>query len=134
MEANHSRAAIIILDPTVGVLALNSPVSVAEIGFGESRTIVASVYISPNEPCEPVLEQLELVARRTQGCPLLIAGDFNAKSPVWGGNPQRLHRRIPVEAFVGALDLSVCNDPTSPPHLKTLKGSHGSTSLSPEAT
>ena len=61
VEADQARAAIVILDPTVGVLALNSlstkDIAVAEIGFGECRAIVALVYIPPNEAYEPVLQQ-----------------------------------------------------------------------------
>lgn len=72
---------------------------------------VYSYYWTPN--CNLVdfrgfLLQLELNIRSST-LPVIVAGDFNAKSRMWG-SPIEDDKGILLADMVSALDLLVCND------------------------
>ncbi|XP_046630010.1 uncharacterized protein LOC124310241 [Neodiprion virginianus] len=70
------------------------------------NTSVFSCYFSPNtlrQALEMRLDGLE-EAVRAAGCRILIAGDFNAKSPLWGSDRRDKRGEI-VAKFLARLDL-----------------------------
>ncbi|KAF8789510.1 hypothetical protein HNY73_007443 [Argiope bruennichi] len=52
------------------------------------QTIIISIYCSPSEDLHPNLEKLEKMFVRFPNYPIIINGDFNAKSPAWGKDKQ----------------------------------------------
>lgn len=70
-----------------------------------------SVYISPNADEESMEEMLYELARNIRGriCPILVAGDFNAKAPMW--RESRLDVRAERLAHgLAELNLEMVND------------------------
>ncbi|XP_071578406.1 uncharacterized protein [Temnothorax nylanderi] len=78
-------------------------------GYGD--VYVISVYSSPNDrPAEfsALLDRLAGCAHRCGGRPLIIAGDFNAKSALWG-SPRANAQGGEVEAWAAGLGLELIN-------------------------
>lgn len=80
--------AAIVSSNCVGCPAMNTitrDVGFVAVKWGE--IILVSVYFSPNRilaEFEEFLDRLGTFIRRTLPCPMLVAGDFNAKSSAWG--------------------------------------------------
>ncbi|XP_063624757.1 uncharacterized protein LOC134796497 [Cydia splendana] len=73
--------------------------------------IVVGVYFSPNLPLnafQRFLEDLEGVVRRAGQAPILVLGDFNAKSRAWG-SPNTEPRGAEVEVWSAAAGLVLLN-------------------------
>lgn len=72
---------------------------------------VYSVYFSPNERRDAFEERLERLAesvRRTGPSPVLVVGDFNASSVIWGSRSTS-PRDESVEEWAALLDLTILN-------------------------
>ncbi|XP_046736548.1 uncharacterized protein LOC124405569 [Diprion similis] len=89
-----------------------------------NQTYVFSCYFSPNariEDFERQLDELEAQARAL-GNRILIAGDFNAKSPLWGSERWDDRGRI-VADFLARLDLIPINTGEAPTWKRAATGS-----------
>ncbi|XP_024869629.1 uncharacterized protein LOC112453242 [Temnothorax curvispinosus] len=72
---------------------------------------VAGVYVSPNvcvAAFEEVLEDLRVVLERFLPCQVIVAGDFNAMSVLWGSPATDRRGRI-LEEWAAGLGLVVLN-------------------------
>ncbi|VVC42593.1 Endonuclease/exonuclease/phosphatase [Cinara cedri] len=104
------RAAVVIANPQ---LALTESDPGVEDGFrwvtcGGHRYYAC--YWSPNTDFagfEDFLLRLESSVR-SSGVPVVVAGDFNAKSPEWGDSREGAKGRALVD-WAASLDLAVCN-------------------------
>ncbi|KAM3960856.1 putative 115 kDa protein in type-1 retrotransposable element R1DM [Aphomia sociella] len=79
------------------------------VGLGE--TVVAGVYFSPNRSLsdfEDFLDGLGTVLRLYSARPVLVMGDFNAKSAAWG-SPVTDARGRDLEEWATTADLTVLN-------------------------
>lgn len=84
-----------------------------------------SCYWTPNcnlAAYSDFLLQLERSVR-TSSVPVVIAGDFNAKSRTWG-NPRDDARGTLLADLVAALDATVCNDGQSPTFVRNQSKSY----------
>lgn len=50
----------------------------------ETTLVVANIYIAPGANMTTILHNIQCIVAKHTG-PVIIAGDFNAKSPMWGG-------------------------------------------------
>lgn len=87
------------------------------IAVSFNRLVVVSGYISPNCTREEFLEfldELDEVIRRMRGHPIIIGGDFNSKSTLWGSKRTNSRGTL-VEEWAAQNDLrlvNVGNEPT----------------------
>lgn len=105
------------------LIALLSPLPLrltgtAEDGFRWVETLdmrIYSCYWSPNSTLadfQDFLTRLE-ISVRSSGVPVIVAGDFNVKSRMWG-SPKEDARGALLAGMVAALDLAVCNEGNVP--------------------
>lgn len=83
-----------------------------------------SCYYSPNDTLaefESQLEELRESVERTTG-PVVVGGDFNAKSPEWGSTRED-PRGEALADIMGDLNLGVCNVGTKPTYVGRGDGS-----------
>lgn len=74
--------------------------------------VIASCYLSPNIPLEEyslAMEELSVALRRVRPSPVLLAGDFNARSPLWGCNSTTSNAEYLWE-LMAALDMRLINN------------------------
>ncbi|XP_020297778.1 uncharacterized protein LOC109862204 [Pseudomyrmex gracilis] len=75
---------------------------------------IVGCYFSPTRPFhefEEFLNGLERVIRRLQTCPLLVLGDFNAKSVTWGSPRTDVRERV-LEECMAACSFATVNEDT----------------------
>ncbi|XP_046742524.1 uncharacterized protein LOC124409152 [Diprion similis] len=91
---------------------------------GINQTCVFSCYFSPNARIEVFERQLDELEEqvRAAGNRILIAGDFNAKSPLWGSATWDVRGRMVAE-FLARLDLSPINTGEAPTWRRAATGS-----------
>ena len=80
------------------------------VAWGE--TIIVGLYASPNDPItslQKILDSVSNCVRRESSQDVLIFGDFNAKSKLWG-SPQTDHRGEAVAEWAAELDLQLLNE------------------------
>lgn len=83
----NPRAELVIDKKIKAVELLNTrDIVIINALINEDSIILISLYCSPNEELEDVLDILDDYINRYQNKKLLIMGDFNAKSSVWGGD------------------------------------------------
>ena len=77
-----------------------------------NQMIVIGLYASPNEPItslQEILDRTRDCVRRLDNCNVLIMGDFNAKSALWG-SPKTNPRGNAVVDWAAELDLQLLNE------------------------
>lgn len=75
-----------------------------------NQIVLIGVYISPNSELEFCSSVLDTAASWLNiDKPLVIAGDFNAKDPMWGGTSSNPRGRLVLE-FLNQGDLDLAND------------------------
>jgi len=80
---------------------------------------VVSCYISPNAPHAEFLEfvdDLEAVVHQLEGC-IIVGGDFNSKSTLWGCARINARRGI-IEEWAAECDLRIVNTGSTPTCVK----------------
>lgn len=80
--------------------------------------LIIAVYAAPSVPISEILALCNQVLLANPNLPLIMAGDFNAKSPRWGGSVADA-RGNEVVQFLLSNDLNVLNDSNSPPTFVT---------------
>ncbi|KAH7933808.1 hypothetical protein HPB49_017427 [Dermacentor silvarum] len=92
-------------------------VAVSCEGPGQSFILVAT-YAPPHRPLDPILDELAQCFSRFPSRAFILAGDFNAKHPLWGPAPSDA-RGVQLVQFACANELRVLNSPDSPPTFDT---------------
>ncbi|KAH7985890.1 hypothetical protein HPB49_026232 [Dermacentor silvarum] len=92
-------------------------VAVSCEGPGQSFILVAT-YAPPHRPLDPILDELAQCFSRFPSRAFILAGDFNAKHPLWGPAPSDA-RVVQLVQFACANELRVLNSPDSPPTFDT---------------
>lgn len=75
----------------------------------EEDLVIVNVYAEPGGQLDGILDCVEQVLGKYH-CPFLILGDFNAKSPAWGGEITD-RRGVLMMDFIGRHDLYIDNSP-----------------------
>lgn len=80
--------------------------------------LLVAVYAAPSLPVTDILDPCSQLIMANHCSHVIIAGDFNAKSPRWGGQVTD-SRGAAVTQFLVANDFDVANDPASLPTFVT---------------
>ncbi|XP_063623904.1 uncharacterized protein LOC134795903 [Cydia splendana] len=82
------KAAIAVFDGNIKITQYpkltTDNVVVVSVQTSAWEVILVSLYLEPDQPMEPHLEQLEKIAKELEPRRWIIGGDFNAKSTWWG--------------------------------------------------
>lgn len=74
-------------------------------------TYLISVYVSPNQPLVyffTFLDQLRSILSELEHPRVIIGGDFNSKSPLWGCSSENRRGRI-LSDWMAERDFRICN-------------------------
>lgn len=104
------------------ILLLNARKAVLQTGTGQGFVWIEladlrifSCYFSPNKPMVEITQALDQMADAIRSSPkrAIIAGDFNAKSPLWGEYREDQRGRFLTD-WAAALSLTCLNEGTDP--------------------
>lgn len=115
------------------ISVVNNKISIDEIGpeefgfrwIGVSGKRLYSCYCSPNTGIAAYtdfLSRLELSIRGST-MPVVVSGDFNAHSPLWG-SPSEDKRGEQLVDMLAANDLNICNEGNIPTFVRGASGTH----------
>ncbi|XP_067132769.1 uncharacterized protein [Centruroides vittatus] len=99
-------------------------VACADMIIQGKRTIWVSVYHTFGEPIRHTLNKIDKIMRHFGACDVIIGGDFNVHSPVWGGEEHDEEADDLLE-FLAEHGLHILNDPDSPQLLMAQEGQVG---------
>ncbi|GBO35019.1 Retrovirus-related Pol polyprotein from type-1 retrotransposable element R1 [Araneus ventricosus] len=88
--------------------------------WGSKNILLMSIYSPPSEDINVTLQEIDSCLSIPHDG-VILAGDFNAKSPIWGGT-QEDDRGQSLAALAFSKGLAILNEETSPP---TFDGSRG---------
>src|SRR5271154_2488635 len=112
------KAAIVITDPELDVVFLRqyscSNLVAALVSINNLSTILISCYLEQAIPLERFFSRIEDIKRDFPDARMIVGGDFNAKSPLWGGARTDV-RGDDTIAFALSLNFCILNSPLSPP-------------------
>jgi len=119
-QDRDGRSAMVVLNPNLPILETSL---VNDLGFRWVTTYcnpaydihIYSCYWSPNtdfDRFEDFLSRLETSIRGAT-VPVIVAGDFNAKSPVWG-DPREDMKGQALVNLTSSLNLTTCNNGDRP--------------------
>lgn len=112
-EDASGRAAIMVVNPVICARNVQETSS-GFVAINSNIVDIFSCYFSPNDNREKFAEELaELEIRVRMAGEVIITGDFNAKSPLWG-EWRRDWRGQLVEEMISRLDLAVITIGGSP--------------------
>lgn len=87
----------------------------------QSRTaLVLNCYAPPKDDINQLIDQIAEITRQQNGS-VLVAGDFNAKNPLWGGRTLD-DRGEAIAEFFSSTGFTIENDPNSPPTFESKNG------------
>lgn len=113
---DNPRAAIIIHNSRIKVvpLAVNKDDIILSIHWNEVDFLVYCTYCPPSTPISDKITDLENVLVKYDNHKIIICGDFNAKSELWGENKMdsRGHELINL---ILKYNIHILNDPHSKP-------------------
>lgn len=104
-----TRAAIAVLNPSLKIRKVGEPAA-NYVWVDIEGVRVYSCYFSPNDDYDDFISQLDDLEEslRTAHGEVLVAGDFNSKSPEWGS--RKLDKRgEAVSEMIARMDLIVLN-------------------------
>ncbi|XP_023235635.1 uncharacterized protein LOC111635019 [Centruroides sculpturatus] len=100
----------------------NENIIVSEIMIQEKRIIILNIYFPGRVDTDSFIDDLQRIVEAFQGIHIIMAGDFNAHSPAWGGDNLDRRGRL-LEEFLAYNDLLILNNPFSPPTFHSARGS-----------
>lgn len=118
------RAAIIVTDEKLLVMDVGTADTLGFRWITIDGVRIYSCYWPPTRNCADLdrfvnfLDRLELSVKSAEG-PVIVAGDFNAKSPVWGGNCEDRNGRVLTD-FMASNGLIACNSGDIPTFIRVL--------------
>lgn len=93
-------------------LAVSPYIVALRLQHQEFTLLLIAVYAAPSVPLDFTLSGIEDVLQRHRVPNLLLAGDFNARNPLWGGTVLN-SRGIQLAHFIHGAHLRILNDPMS---------------------
>ncbi|KAF8768425.1 hypothetical protein HNY73_021248 [Argiope bruennichi] len=114
-DRDNLKSGIIVYNKYLQAIKVfsSSNIIAVTIPFRKSILMIISVYYPPSEEIETTLIELENCLQHSHDR-VLIAGDFNVKSTIWGDDFEDYRGRILLE-FLFSKGLVVLNDENSPP-------------------
>lgn len=113
----HARSAIIIINSNLLCfpVELSMDICTIQIGINNNKWLISSIYMQYNTPnIDNYLFLIENNLGKFRHCNILLAGDFNAKNPIWGGDLLD-NRGRQIEDFIASNNIIICNNRDSLP-------------------
>ncbi|XP_067121818.1 uncharacterized protein [Centruroides vittatus] len=94
-------------------------VACASIGTKQDKYVLVSVYCAITEELDKILNQLDVITRALPNKQIIIKGNLNAHSHLWG-DPNNNNRADDILQFINSKGLHILNDPSSLPTFDAL--------------
>lgn len=78
----------------------------------QSTMLLIATYAAPSVPMDFILSRINDVLERYCATNVILAGDFNARNPIWGGDVLN-SRGAQLAHFIHSTRLKILNDPNS---------------------
>ncbi|GIX76034.1 RNA-directed DNA polymerase from mobile element jockey [Caerostris darwini] len=117
----ENSGAINIVHSYKELVFCNQEMVIIKAQLGDHDTLLISTYCPPNKDLDINLGIIRAHIHNNMQCPIVLLGDFNAKSRVWG--QRNLDERgSKLLTLCQQLDLSIENQPNSPPTYSSSRG------------
>lgn len=116
-NSDKPRSAIIVNNRNLMCfpILVTRDIVIIQIGNAQSKWLIFSIYFHfANNTINEYLNIIETHIRRYLSCKILIAGDVNAKNPLWGGYITD-HKGSELADFMASNNLLICNTSDSTP-------------------
>ncbi|KAF0692078.1 Uncharacterized protein FWK35_00036809, partial [Aphis craccivora] len=114
-QDRNGRSAVVVLNPNIPILetSLANDLGFRWVTIGD--ICIYSCYWSPNTDFDRFEDFLSRLEKSIRGATVsvIVAGDFNAKSPVWG-NPREDMKGQALVDRTSSLNLTTCNNGDRP--------------------
>lgn len=124
-ENETAKAAIVVLDRDIDVVHLSHLSTqhcvCAHITTAIGSFIAISLYCPPSLPIAPFLQVLERIRDAIGNERVLVGGDVNARSPLWGSGGTD-PRGLDIEDFLAESGWLVVNEPGNPHTFSSVNG------------
>lgn len=123
IAATSPKCAIIVRDKTcsIFILLLQPDMIIVKCNYADIEIILINVYLSPRADFQHFLLNLNSVISPLNNPNLIIAGDFNAKNTLWGGNITD-DRGEELSEFLLLNNLFLLNNRDSLPTFESARG------------
>ncbi|GIX87694.1 hypothetical protein CDAR_616961 [Caerostris darwini] len=121
--SSESPKGAIIIKSTLNaqIIICHKEVVIIQARLNNQDTILVSAYCPPNKNMDATLLIIRNAISKFSNLPIVILGDFNAKSRVWGQRDLD-ERGSKVLTFCHQHDLAIENSPESPPTYSSSRG------------
>lgn len=125
MDSLKRRTGVVVVNkhfPVVELLATRDIVAI-KLDISSKQVAVASIHMPPEGSIDTHMNLLQELINKQVGNDIVILGDFNAKSSVWG-NPifKSDVRRDDVLTFCIQNDLMIMNEPINEVTFQSTRG------------
>ncbi|XP_035231587.1 uncharacterized protein LOC118203418 [Stegodyphus dumicola] len=119
-QSTSQQAVIIYNGPLSPLLTSQTQHSVTiKLETTTGHLQITNVYFPPSEELDPLLIEISTVVRKGNN-QILLAGDFNASSPLWGARVENVRGKMVLE-YAMTNRLSIINTSDSPPTFRTIR-------------
>ncbi|CAK1581407.1 unnamed protein product [Parnassius mnemosyne] len=111
------KSAVIVVDPTY--LIIENPEYISEniVGFiikvGNHSIGILNVYLEKNGDLDEDIRNIVKIAQNMDTEDIILAGDFNAKSPWWGSREED-RRGLHLSEMIAEMDMNILNQGNDP--------------------
>ncbi|XP_023212518.1 uncharacterized protein LOC111615322 [Centruroides sculpturatus] len=99
----------------------NEFIVTTELMLNNERIIIVNVYFLGKADADRFIDRLQTIVHDFDGINILMVGDLNTHSPVWGGECFDSRGGL-LEEFFASNNLYVVNNPYSPPTFTSSRG------------
>ncbi|GIX79758.1 retrovirus-related Pol polyprotein from type-1 retrotransposable element R1 [Caerostris darwini] len=119
---NNPKAAIIIKDQLdCQKVFINQEMVIIDLKTSSFNCLLISIYCPPKENLQQQLSLLQVWIEKFPDHHIILLGDFNAKSRIWGKRNTDERGNLLMH-FCSSLDLSIENNPDMPPTFDSTRG------------
>lgn len=120
--SENPKTAIIIHNNDIAVFptVITDTLIALNITWHSYTALVINCYAPPKEDINNVIRKLSEITHK-QNCHILVAGDFNAKNPLWGGTTLDSRGEVLADFFT-TNSLTIANQTDCPPTFESRNG------------
>lgn len=118
-----AKVATIIHDTNIEALPIRVRQTLIAVGitWRKQKMLIINCYAPPRDDINDTIQEIEEVLETASYKRIVVLGDFNAKSTVWGGNKTDDRGKI-LSEFIISKNWYIQNECTSLPTFQTVNG------------